>query len=142
MSISNITNNIVSLTFLIDNSVSNTFWRKIQKSSHSDMRKTRCQIALLFFHALLMYLCYSRFCTITFGVQVHTMYLLHRIKSDCMIVNNYFTVCKYRQPLQLVLYQSGQSICTLESVKVSNSQKHFFLKLHCPKNYEDRAEFC
>ena len=86
--------------------------------------------------------CYSRFCTITFGVQVHTMYLLLRIKSDCMIVNNYFTVCKHRQPLQLELYQSGLSICTLGSVKVSKSQKQFFLKLHCPKNYEARAEFC
>ena len=56
------------------------------------------------------------------------MYLLLRIKSDCMIVNNYFTVCKHRQPLQLELYQSGLSICTLGSVKVSKSQKHFLLK--------------
>ena len=65
------------------------------------------------------------------------------------------------------VYSTGHHFCSLQSavleypagiytgvlrdkqyLKVSESQKHFFLKLHCPKNelnilpYEARAEFC
>ena len=61
----------------------------------------------------------------------------------CLAISTFWAISS---PYFLILRTLNQqtSLKSMQILKVSNFQKHFFLKLHCPKilPYEARAEFC
>ena len=102
---------------------------------------------------LICFLHYSLFSTYIYQIQIIKEYLYVK-KGQKRLEDLAMHGCQFINPLFLLNYDVIKRLAfphQLSLLKVSKSQKQFFLNLHCPKNerildkilpFEARSEFC